>query len=48
MFKQLDKEDVKLTKEDIEAFKANQAKSFKNTVKLAKWEVAVKLKKKQK
>jgi hypothetical protein len=48
MFKQFDKEDVRLTEEDIKIFKANQHKSFREIVKLAKWEVAVKYKTKQK
>lgn len=37
-----------LTTEDIEAFKKNQAKSFKEHKRLAKFEVAAKLKRKQK
>ena len=37
-----------LTDEDIEAFKKNQAKSFKEHKKLIKLEVAAKLKAKQK
>lgn len=48
MFKQFDKEDYKLTPEDIKIFKDNQAKSFKEITRLAKWGVAVKLKGKQK
>lgn len=48
MFKQVDKEDYKLTEQDIKTFKANQAKSFKEIVTLSKWQVGVKFKQKQK
>ncbi len=37
-----------ITNEDIEAFKKNQARSFKEHKRLTKFEVAVKLKQKQK
>lgn len=47
MFKQFDKEDYKLDKEDVEVFKKNQAKSFKEHKKLCKWESAVKFKQKR-
>lgn len=48
MFKHLDSADLRLTEEDIKIFKENQAKSFKEVVKLAKWKNAVKIKQKQK
>lgn len=43
-FKQFDKEDYKLTEEDIKAFEAAQKASWKVFKGLTKFEVAVKLK----
>lgn len=47
MFKHLDSADLRLTQEDIKIFKENQARSFREIIKLAKWENAVKIKNKQ-
>lgn len=48
MFKHIDKADLRLSEEDLKAFKEAQAKSYKQHMSLCKFAVAAKIKKKQK